>query len=47
MREAEVAALVTQGMTNRQIATALFGSSVLRSPQGGLVFPAGAYPGGT
>jgi DNA-binding NarL/FixJ family response regulator len=27
MREAEVAALVAQGMTNRQIATALYGSS--------------------
>jgi len=25
MREAEVAALVAQGMTNRQIATALYG----------------------
>ena len=27
MREAEVAALVAQGMTNCQIATALYGSS--------------------
>jgi DNA-binding NarL/FixJ family response regulator len=28
MREAEVAALVAQGMTNRQIATALYGGTV-------------------
>ena len=28
MREAEVAALVAQGMTNRQIATALYGVTV-------------------